>query len=70
MSVRIIKNVTLVEINPMDGTQKYSYGEEFDNVVFLSGIDRASNVKIGDVGQLVYTHTPSRGYYVFVKETK
>ena len=70
MSVRIIKNVTLVEIDPRDGTQKYRYGEDVNGVVFLSGIDRASNVKIGDSGQLVYTHTPSRGYYVFVKENK
>lgn len=67
MGLKIIKNVTLVEIDQRDGTQKYKYGEEFELVIFLSGVDRASNVRVGDSGQLVYTCTPSRGYYVFVK---
>jgi hypothetical protein len=70
--VNTIENVTLVEIDPHNGTQKYTWGDSITNVIYLSGINRASNINIGDKGRLVYQTSSNpgsySGLYFFVKE--
>jgi len=68
VSQAIIENVTLVDVNPKTGSQKYTWGDSVVNVIYLSGWHQASNVKVGDRGKLVYHATPSSGRYYFVKE--
>ena len=58
-----INNVTLTEIRSVDYAQKYTFPFVDDlpgrykppcNVVWLMGWNRASNVKVGDKGKLVF----------------
>jgi hypothetical protein len=65
---KVINNVLLSEINPKNGTQKYVWGDDVTNVMYLSGFNRASNVKVGDRGKLVYKSTASSGLYWFSKD--
>jgi hypothetical protein len=57
----------LIHIRTIDGAQEYHNvvsGSEFPTI-WLAGMDRAKNVKVGDVGEMCYESTTSRGYYVF-----
>lgn len=71
------RKAVCVEITK-DGAQCYrcigkaqpDFGEdEYDNeyTIWLAGIDRAKNVRLGDVGQLFYISEPSHGHYYFEK---
>ena len=57
--------VILVEIDPKTGCQKYQCSTDPEEIIFLAGIDRAANVKKGDIGYLEYARSSSRGYYFF-----
>lgn len=64
---KIITGVTLVEIGP-NGEQRYEWGSEPDQSLYLCGYNCASNVKVGDTGRLVYRSTASEGLYWFEKD--
>ena len=63
---KVIGRCILVEIREGDYAQKYEY--ENGDVEWLSGWNRASNVKVGDKGLMVYRSTPSWGLSFFVKD--
>ena len=63
---RVIGKCTLVEVRPGDYAQKYEY--EDGKTEWLCGWNRASNVKIGDKGTMVYISSPSFGLPFFRKD--
>lgn len=76
-------NVELVEIRESDGAQRYEFpytetmGKQFKppyNSIWLTGFNRASDVKVGDKGVLKYESRSCRGMkyglYFFYKEKK
>jgi len=65
---KIIENVTLIKVRKEDGAQCYTWPNCGLNNVWLSGYNRASNVKVGDKGRLEYRATKSTGLFWFAKE--
>ncbi len=63
---KLLGRAVLVEIRKEDGAQRY----ELENGGFewITGWPRASNVKVGDTGDLVYRTTTSYGLVFFVKD--
>lgn len=68
MANRIIENVTLAEV---DGNgQLYTWDKPHPTIgksIWLTGGNRAKNVKVGDKGRLEYIATPSFGLWFFKK---
>lgn len=59
------RNATLVKIREEDGAQCYRFGLDLNDVVWLSGSDRAQGVSLGEKGDLVYSSNGSRGRWTF-----
>lgn len=57
--------VELIKIREEDGAQCYKDND--GDIHWLTGITRASDVKVGDKGELRYTSTKSWGLYFFCK---
>lgn len=66
---KIIEDVTLSEIREGDGAQLYVWGGGVDDCLWLTGRNRADNVRVGDKGRLVYRSTASEGLYWFERES-
>ena len=66
---RIIGKCTLAEIRKEDGAQKYVYADT-NEIEWLCGWNRPSNVFVGDTGIMVYVTTPSYGLSFFRKDKK
>jgi len=64
---KIITGVTLVAIRQGDGAQLYEWGSGSNDCLWLCGRNCASNVKVGDVGRLIYRSTASEGLWWFEK---
>lgn len=69
----VIRDVTLVKFEK--GVQTYTWDHDECpehqrrwKEMQLSGLDRASNVKVGDRGRLVYKTGPTYGMYFFEKQ--
>ena len=65
----VIENVTLEKIRE-DGAQFYKWGETFDDCLWLTGWNRATNVHAGMKGKLEYRTGPGYGLHFFVPEPK
>lgn len=65
-SEKIVGRCTLVEIRKEDGAQRYELDD--GRIEWLTGWPRASNVKVGDTGVMVYRSTPSYGLHFFRKD--
>ncbi len=65
---KIIENVELIEIRKEDGAQHYKWGDGITDSLWLMGWTRASNVKVGDRGRLVYKTGPNYGAHFFEKK--
>lgn len=66
---KIIENVTLSEVN--ETGQLYTWNEPHPTIgksIWITGSNRAKNVKVGDKGRLEYISTPSYGLWFFKKE--
>jgi hypothetical protein len=72
-----IKNVVLEEIRKEDGAQRFTfpyvdgmpgYRKPPCNVMWLSGLNKAANAKVGMTGKLVYRTGPNWGLYFFEKD--
>ena len=63
---KVIGKCTLVEVRKPDYAQKYEY--EDGKVEWITGWPRASNVKVGDKGTIVYRTGPSYGLMFFVRD--
>ncbi len=60
-------NAVLEEIRKEDGAQKYRTGPGEYDIVWITGWPRASNVRVGDKGQIVYKTSPTWGLNFFEK---
>ena len=68
--VKDVANAELIEIRPQDGAQKYKLDRPVNgfDVDWITGWPRASNVKVGDKGKIIYHSTNSYGLHFFVKD--
>ena len=66
MNGDIIENVQLVEINRKTNSQHYKWGIGLYDSMWLTGNDRASDVKVGMMGKLVKVAGEHYHLYKFV----
>lgn len=64
-----VANAELVEIRKVDGAQKYKLDRQINgfDIDWISGWARASNVKVGDKGKIIYCSSASWGLHFFLK---
>jgi hypothetical protein len=57
----------LVEIRDVDGAQRYETdGTGHLSSIWLCGSERATDVKVGAVGSLIFRALPTKAYWQFV----
>jgi len=61
-----------IQIREVDGAQCYRKVDEqrrtAQDLIWLAGIDRIQGIKIGDVGEMVYFYSHTRGKNFFTKD--